>query len=190
MFRIPLQPAFEMMDSIKASVEDDFPSEVGHTQKNFHDVANAEEMFTWLKFPWVGGLSEDPWILGNNNMIVGGFRIRNLRVKPNSTCEVFPEYNKFEPYQCWDPYTTAARDVEPYGQDVIYNGKQTKKFHFWQSEFSMTDTMGKVSDYDGDGYIFECNKVWVLAGNCWCVWLTLLCAGSRFVILPKTNRAP
>lgn len=160
MYRIPLKPAFEMMDSIKACVEDDFPPELGHTQKNFLDAANSEEMYMWMKFPWLGGLAEDPWILGNNNMIVGGFRIRNLRVKPNATCTVTDKYNKFPPYECYAPYTTAARDEEPFGQPVVYNGQITKKFHFWESEYSMTGTMGKVADYDGDGYVWDCNRVW------------------------------
>jgi len=160
-YRIPLKPAFEMMNSIQAVVEDDFPPELGHNQKNMLDVANTEEFYSFLKFPWLGGISEDPWLIGNNNQVVGGFRIRNQRVKPNSTCTIFPQFNKFEAYdQCYSTYTSEARDEEPYGEDVLYNGLLTKKFHFWASEYSMTTTMGKLGSYDGDGYIFDCNRVW------------------------------
>jgi len=158
MLRVPLMESFEMANSVRAVVEDDFPPELGNNQKAFMDVANDEEMYQFLQNPFIGGIEE--WTMGNNNRIVGGFRIMTQRVTPNGCdCSVWAEFDKFGE-KCYPSYSEACEDKEPYGPTVIYNNVTSKKWSHFQTRFGMAGTAGRFADYSGSGHALDFDQVW------------------------------
>jgi len=143
---------------VRASIEDDFPPELGTNQKSFFDVANEEEMFQFLQNPFMEAMGGE-WVIGNNNRVVGGFRIMTQRVKPDGCCTVFKEFDQFG-MPCYANYESSCADKEVYGEDVIFNNASTRKWNYWESRFLMAGTPGRFASYDGNGFVLDFQQVW------------------------------
>ena len=99
------------------------------------------------------------WVIGNNNRVVGGFRIMTQRVKPDGCCTVFKEFDQFG-MPCYANYESSCADKEVYGEDVIFNNASTRKWNYWESRFLMAGTPGRFASYDGNGFVLDFQQVW------------------------------
>lgn len=116
----------------------------------------------------MGAFEDPPWVVGNNNRIIGGFRILQHRVAPDKCCQVFSQwtdpfikkYGDRAPFKCYGDYDPSCADKEPFGVSVIYNNKTTKKYGFMEKCHMMAGTDGRFAKYDGKGFPLDFNQVW------------------------------
>ena len=108
---------FHMRNSLQVAIlEEDFPLEAAHFQKNYFDIANGEELFTYLKLIFIEqiGLSDGGVVAGCNHLI-GGLRFRQLRVGDGS-CKVPSEYNKYPDMGCYAAFDkVGGNNNKPFG---------------------------------------------------------------------------
>jgi len=168
LLRVSIKESYDMQQAVRAVIEDDFPSELGTNQKSFYDVANAEEMYQFLQHPFMEAMSDPPWVIGNNNRIIGGFRILQHRVEPNKCCTVLAQwlepYKKKlgprAPYECLGNYEPFCAAKNPYGVTVVFNNITTKKYAHWETDDLFAGTDGRFANYDGSGYPLDFEQIW------------------------------
>lgn len=113
--------AYTIAHGIRTSLlDEDFPDTVTHYQKNFHDVANSEEMWTYMNEIFVPALNlgtpEDRGgYISEYNHLVGTVRIRQKRVGDGKDCTVPDKYNAYPELGCYAVYTEESNSNAPYG---------------------------------------------------------------------------
>ncbi|KAJ4458263.1 putative polycystic kidney disease 2 [Paratrimastix pyriformis] len=88
------------------------------------------------------------WFVTSYNRLVGGVRLRQLRVEPNATCSVHQEYRTTGTATCYGEYFEYAEDQRPFGE----GGKYT-----WSSTATTGErgSIGSLSSYSGSGYVVD-----------------------------------
>eukprot|EP00656_Telonema_subtile_P026271 TRINITY_DN2824_c0_g2_i2.p1 TRINITY_DN2824_c0_g2~~TRINITY_DN2824_c0_g2_i2.p1 ORF type:complete len:968 (+),score=269.08 TRINITY_DN2824_c0_g2_i2:88-2991(+) len=135
-----------------AALDEDFPSSVTHIQKNFHDVANSEEMWQYVDEVFTPamnlGTAED---MGGHvseyNRLVGTIRLRQKRVGEGKDCTVPAKYDAYPDLGCYSVYTDAANSNAPYGPNSI-----------WQADSgnSLTKSVsGRLATYPVGGFTLD-----------------------------------
>lgn len=108
-------------------------SAAGTVQKSFGVIQDQPDLWTFLQGPFAdviygperysstdsGGIDDTPETAGmplSYNRVLGGVRLRTLRVKPNScpSLSQIPEYSAIVPY-CYSSFSTAVEQRNGYG---------------------------------------------------------------------------
>jgi hypothetical protein len=143
------QTNFAMRNALQVNIlEEDFPPEAAHFQKNYFDLANGEELFTYLKLVFVDQIGlEDGGIVADNNHLIGGIRLRQLRVGDGS-CKVPTIYNKFPDMGCYAGFTkVSGNDNHPFGPDGRWRASQANP--------TASALDGKLASYSSGGFILD-----------------------------------
>eukprot|EP00033_Pygsuia_biforma_P002896 GCRY01003194.1.p1 GENE.GCRY01003194.1~~GCRY01003194.1.p1 ORF type:complete len:774 (+),score=222.95 GCRY01003194.1:252-2573(+) len=143
-----------------AIVGEEFLREDSHIYKSFNDIGAFEEFFQWLKGPFLGVLTADEWYNGDPfleeesqtiyqyNKLMGGIRLRQLRVTADS-CINDDEYKNYTSNTCFDYWSDDTNDAEPFGPGgkyVYFSEEETKATSYW----------GHISNwYSGGGYVVD-----------------------------------
>jgi hypothetical protein len=111
-------------------LDEEFDVRDAHTRKNFADVRSMEEFWQWVHGPLSTGLFPEKWYngqalsasessyLAHTNKLIGGMRLRQLRVPPKSCplrtfAEAFASDSGGP--QCHPGFTTNRVDTAPFG---------------------------------------------------------------------------
>jgi len=143
------QENYFMRNSIQVSLlEEDFPLDVAHFQKDYFDIANGEELFQYLRVVMVDQIDwGDPigGTVATYNHLIGGIRLRQLRVGDGS-CKVPTNYDKFPDMGCYAPYSAATNSNRPFGP----GGR-------WKASAGgvAKAVTGKIASYGSGGFILD-----------------------------------
>ena len=117
------EAAYTVANALRTSaLDEDFPAEVTHFQKNFHDVANSEEMWQYMNEVFVPAvnLANAPDMGGyisEYNRLIGVIRIRQRRVGDGKDCKVPSKYDSYPELGCYSVYTDLSNSNAPFGPD-------------------------------------------------------------------------
>jgi len=97
-----------------------------HNEKNFYDIVNADDFWGWVEGPLLGGLYFEDWYNGEGtstaeaahivmyNRVLGGIRMRQVRVKEDTSCHV-PKPLKKVISKCYPRFTPAQVSDASFG---------------------------------------------------------------------------
>ena len=145
--------AYQVAHAVRTSaLDEDFPETVTHFQKSFHDVANSDEMWTYMNEIFVpavnlGSADQMGGVISEYNRIIGTIRLRQLRVGNDKDCLVPAKYDLYPELGCYAVYSTLSNSYAPYGPDHMYQADQGN---------SMTKSVsGKLASYPPGGFTLD-----------------------------------
>nr|XP_009925157.1 PREDICTED: polycystic kidney disease protein 1-like 2 [Haliaeetus albicilla] len=127
----------------------------------FRDVYSYQDFFTWANTTLVKNLygSYKGFITDGNSKLVGGARIRQIRVKGN-TCPISPKLQRAV-QECNAPYSLQTEDTSVYGEhwntSVFDNSSDLSLAWQYQSQSKLRGhaSWGKLAIYRGGGYVIH-----------------------------------
>ncbi|XP_010578024.1 PREDICTED: polycystic kidney disease protein 1-like 2 [Haliaeetus leucocephalus] len=127
----------------------------------FRDVYSYQDFFTWANTTLVKNLygSYKGFITDGNSKLVGGARIRQIRVKGN-TCPISPKLQRAV-QECHAPYSLQTEDTSVYGEhwntSVFDNSSDLSLAWQYQSQSKLRGhaSWGKLAIYRGGGYVIH-----------------------------------
>ncbi|NXW14670.1 PK1L2 protein, partial [Circaetus pectoralis] len=127
----------------------------------FREVYSYQDFFTWANTTLVKNLygSYKGFITDGNSKLVGGARIRQVRVKGN-TCPISPKLQRVV-QECHDPYSLQTEDTSVYGEhwntSVFDNSSDLSSAWQYQSQSKLRGhtSWGKLAIYRGGGYVIH-----------------------------------
>uniref|UniRef100_A0A8B9Z7Y1 Polycystic kidney disease protein 1-like 2 n=1 Tax=Buteo japonicus TaxID=224669 RepID=A0A8B9Z7Y1_9AVES len=127
----------------------------------FRDVYSYQDFFTWANTTLVKNLygSYKGFITDGNSKLVGGARIRQVRVKGN-TCPISPKLQRVV-QECHAPYSLQTEDTSVYGEhwntSVFDNSSDLSSAWQYQSQSKLRGhaSWGKLAIYRGGGYVIH-----------------------------------
>jgi len=140
---------YAMRNALQVNIlEEDFPLEAAHFQKNYFDIANGEEFFTYMKLVFVDQIGlADGGIVAGYNRIIGGIRLRQLRVGDGS-CTVPSSYNKYPDLGCYAPWEKVGRNNnQPFGPDGRWKASEGNPM--------AKNVEGQLGSYPSGGFILD-----------------------------------
>lgn len=145
--------AYTIAHAIRTAVlDEDFPSTVTHIQKNFHDVANSDEMWTYVNEVFTPGVNlgtanDMGGHISEYNRLIGTIRIRQRRVGEGKDCTVPSRYDAYPELGCYGVYTEESNSNAPFGPNNI-----------WQADSgnSLTASVaGRLATYPIGGFTLD-----------------------------------
>eukprot|EP00003_Mantamonas_plastica_P001119 TRINITY_DN1081_c0_g1_i1.p1 TRINITY_DN1081_c0_g1~~TRINITY_DN1081_c0_g1_i1.p1 ORF type:complete len:608 (-),score=224.88 TRINITY_DN1081_c0_g1_i1:24-1847(-) len=136
---------------------------MSHIKKTFEDIGSMDEFWQWLQGPFQEAVTNDEWYNGdkftaaeegflyNYNKLIGGIRIRQLRVRDDS-CTPSDTFVKTYP-KCWGYYSPEATEKAAFGPGNKFKYSDPANTNI-PYEVGRTDS----AYYDGGGYIVDFKK--------------------------------
>ena len=147
------QLAYQVANAVKtAALNEDFPETEAHFQKSFHDVANGEEMYTYLNEVFIpamnlGSADEMGGFISEYNRLIGAIRLRQLRVGDGKACSIPTKYHSYSELGCYASYSTSSNTFAPYGPEEIYQASTGNPMQ--------KSVPGKLASYPSGGFTLD-----------------------------------